>query len=117
MQPVPGISILNNKYEHQKVVFNRYCWWALFIPDHGDQSLEDFRPWYEEAILYADLSPAAEHSVPGGKGFPNTMKKDNTIRDMGDHAFAGKVVGFIAARNDALFGKLLDEAAGLLVMR
>ena len=70
----------------------------------------------EEAILYADLSPAAEHSVPGGKGFPNTMKKDNTIRDMGDHAFAGKVVGFIAARNDALFGKLLDEAAGLLVM-
>lgn len=42
------------------------------------------------------------------------MKKDNIIRDMGDHALAGKVVGFIAARNDALFGKLLDKAAGLL---
>lgn len=84
--------------------------WKIFAP-----GIE--KGLVEKAILYADLSPAAEHSVPGGKGFPNTMKKDNTIRDMGDHAFAGKVVGFIAARNDALFGKLLDEAAGLLVMR
>ena len=75
--------------------------WKIFAP-----GIE--KGLVEKAILYADLSPAAEHSVPGGKGFPNTM---------GDHAFAGKVVGFIAARNDALFGKLLDEAAGLLVMR
>lgn len=36
------------------------------------------------------------------------------ILDMGDHALAGRVEGFIAAGNDALFGKLLDKAAGLL---
>lgn len=42
------------------------------------------------------------------------MKKGTMILDMGDHALAGKVEGFIAAQNDALFGKLLDKAAGLL---
>ena len=54
------------------------------------------------------------HRFQKAESLPNTMKKGTMILDMGDHALAGKVEGFIAAQNDALFGKLLDKAAGLL---
>lgn len=46
--------------KHLKAAFSRYCWSALFIPDHEYQSIEDFRPGSRQYTKVVDAEAEAK---------------------------------------------------------